>query len=216
MKKDAKYVMIGACLISLVGIAFFVISIFLFYGKKKADGMDAVLRMNVKNGGYTIEYSPENEIEIRKDASLKLVVTGKPSGTDAPSYKITSEDESVLAVNGNNVVAVGEGKTNLKVETTDVSGYSALFTVDVQHAGWNQIGDHWYFITAGNGKTIGWRSIGEDKYYFNEEGIMVSGWQVIDGKMYYFKTKGTKAVMVSGKQVIDGEEYVFGYDGVLQ
>ena len=69
--------------------------------------------------------------------------------------------------------------------------------------GWKLVGDGWFYLDESGKMTIGWIRIGEDWYYTDAEGRMVTGWKMIDGALYYFHGNG-KMQPMKGKFTTPG------------
>ena len=98
----------------------------------------------------------------------------------------------------------------------------------LEHAGWLNDNDRWYYYDDSLNLVVGWKSIGGHWYYFGdgylyfddgssvfyswECGAMVTGWKKIGGKWYYFDKSGA---MITGWKQINNIWYYFGTDGAM-
>ena len=70
-------------------------------------------------------------------------------------------------------------------------GSSAGTTAGTGGAGWQQVGNTWYYADSnGNRVANRWLRIKGSWYYFESNGAMVTGWKRINGYKYYFNAAG--------------------------
>ena len=70
-------------------------------------------------------------------------------------------------------------------------GSSAGTTAGTGGAGWQQVGNTWYYADSnGNRVANRWLRIKGSWYYFESNGAMATGWKRINGYKYYFNASG--------------------------
>lgn len=98
------------------------------------------------------------------------------------------------------------GKTN-KIEYTDNLS-----------AGWNDVGDHRYFIDSNGNKYTGWLDQGDKRYYFYGNGQMATEFLKLGEEAYYYldPNRGSNyGNVVTGWKSINGKWYFFNYSSAL-
>ncbi len=80
-------------------------------------------------------------------------------------------------------------------------------------AGWNRIGESWYWFDGQGYMKTGWLTDSGRTYYMDEDGAMARGWRQIGGKWYYFHEDGA---MNTGDVTLGEAECRFSEDGVFK
>ena len=204
--------------------------------KMKAAAIQNVDMQNVdmqaaEEGYYTVTYDPNGgAIKYREDG-----------------FWCTTEEDLVLdgqagwlawydGIRGNDVLAGWEIMTGTEKGTVIGKEDCINLTEDItvravwRNAGWNQIGDDWYFLRWDGTYVTNWADLDGARYYFEEDGRLHIGWLKYDDQWYYCKENGavaigwtkingdwyyfqTTRVAASGRLDVDGKKYLFSEKG---